>query len=159
MRCEDVREKIDAAWEEGFPVEVREHLAGCGACERYARDVRLVRAGLRALAEEAAPEASWGFAARLVRRWQAASQEDAAAAFLERVGRRFVYAASLLTLGLLLSLALTSSGPVRGPATDALMAQPEVVYARPDPLGEADAQELRDLLPIDLNQQSQKGPK
>lgn len=159
MRCEDVREKIEALWEEELPAEVRQHLAGCPACEACARDARLVRAGLRVLAEDVAPEASLGFATRLLRQLDAKSQDEAAAAFLERVGKRFVYAAALLTLGLLLALALPASGPVRGPLPDTLMAQPEIVSARPDPLGGTDAQDLRDLLPPASSDASQKGEK
>ncbi len=158
MRCEDVREQIDALWEEELTAEVRQHLAACGACEGYARDARVVRDGLRVLAEDAPPEASLGFAMRLLRQLDTPSQEETAA-FLERVGKRFVYAAALLTLGLLLALALPASGPVRGPLPDALMAQPEIVSARPDPLGGSDAQDLRDILPPAPNDASQKGEK
>ncbi len=158
MRCEDVREKIDALWGEELPGEVRRHLGECRACEGYARAARLLRTGLRVLAEDAAPEASLGFATRLLRQLHAPSQEEVAAAFLERVGKRFVYAAALLTLGLLLALALPASGPVRGPAQDALMAQPEIVSARPDPLGGSDVPEFRDVLPPASMGAGQKGP-
>ena len=159
MRCKDVREKIDALWEEGLSDEVCQHLAECRACEGYAREARLVRAGLRVLAEDAAPEASLGFVTRLLRQLDAPSQEEVAAAFLERVGKRFVYAAALLTLGVLLALALPASGPVRGPLPDTLMAQPEIVSARPDPLGGSDMPEFRDALPPAPRDASQKGTK
>ncbi len=159
MRCEDVREKIDTLWGEEIPGDVREHLAGCRDCEGYARDARLIRSGFRLLAEDSAPEATLGFATRLLRQLQAPSPEEVAAAFLERVGKRFVYAAGLLTLGLLLALALPASGPVRGPLPDTLMTQPEIVSARPDPLGGSDAPELRDILPPAPTDASQNGPK
>ncbi len=159
MRCKDVREKIDALWEEGISDEVCQHLAECRACEGYAREARLVRAGLRVLAEDAAPEASLGFVTRLLRQLDAPSQEEVAAAFLERAGKRFVYAAALLTLGVLLALAVPASGPVRGPLPDMLMAQPEIVSARPDPLGGSDTPEFRDVSPPAPSDASQKGTK
>ena len=103
-------------WGGELPAEAREHLSKCAGCEGYLRDARLVQAGFRALAEETAPEASFGFASRLVRRLQEWEEKGARSEFFETVGRRFVYATLALTLALLLSLALPTSGPVRGVA-------------------------------------------
>jgi anti-sigma factor RsiW len=136
MRCEEVRKIIAEDWPEEAPAAVREHLAGCPACDALARDDRLVRAGFHALAAEPAPEPSWGFSTRLLRRLQESPAQEGAE-FLERVGRRVVYATFLLALTLLLALALPSSGPLRGPTTaDLYLAQSEseVVTAGNDPI-------------------------
>ena len=55
--------------------------------------------------------------------------------FLERAGRRVVYATCVLALTLLLALALPSSGPLRGPTTAELyLAQSEEVTAGSIPI-------------------------
>jgi len=158
MRCKDVRDRIDELWTGEVPAETRAHLEKCSACQEYARDVGLVRAGFHALAEEPVPEASLGFAARLVRQLGEAAEQGTREEFLVHVGRRFVYVASLLTLGLLLALVLPSSGPVRGPASaDLFLAQPETVSVQSDSIVGGGWQENQDLLPVDLNGQNGKG--
>lgn len=136
MRCEEVRKIIAEDWLEEAPAAVREHLAGCPVCDGLARDCRLVRAGFHALAAEPAPEPSWGFSARLLRQLEGPSEQEGAE-FLERVGRRVVYATFVLALTLLLALALPSSGPLRGPTTAELylaQSESEVVTAGNDPI-------------------------
>ena len=148
MRCEEVRKIIAEDWPEETPAAVREHLAGCPVCDSLARDHRLVRAGFHALAAEPAPEPSWGFSTRLLRRLQE-SPEREGAEFLERVGRRVVYATFLLALTLLLALALPSSGPLRGPTTAELyLAQSEVVIAGNDPVFTGEFPENNGATPV-----------
>jgi hypothetical protein len=110
------------------------------------RDARLVQAGFRTLAEEAVPEASLGFASRLVRRLHEWQEKGARSEFFETVGRRFVYATLALTLALLLSLVLPTSGPVRGVAgADFLGLQSNGQSAQPDVIG-GDLGDSRDLI-------------
>jgi anti-sigma factor RsiW len=121
-------------WPEEIPAAVREHLAGCPACGALAREYGLLRAGFRALAAEPGPEPSWGFAVRVLRRLEESPEEEGAE-FLERAGRRVVYATCILALTLLLALVLPSSGPVRGPTTtDLYLAQSEELTAMSSPI-------------------------
>ncbi len=60
MRCADLRERLDNLWEGELSPEVRQHLAQCAACERYVRDLRLVRAGFRVLKRRGGPRAFAG---------------------------------------------------------------------------------------------------
>ncbi len=136
MHCDEVRELLEELETREPTASVREHLASCAECRTYARDWRLARASFRALAAEPAPEPTLGFAARLVRRLdETAERRRAGAEFLERAGRRFVYATLCLTLMILLALLLPDSGPLRGPTTaDLYMAQTDVVPAGSDPV-------------------------
>lgn len=157
MQCRDLRERVDEWWAGERSPEVREHLASCPACEAYLRDARLVRAGFRVLAEEPAPEPSVGFAARLVRALGEATEGRAAEEFLERVGRRFVYATSLLTLIALLALMLPASGPFRAPASSNLLVpQPEVMTAGVDPIG-SELQDPQEPTAADLSGEDTQG--
>jgi len=72
-----------------------------------------LRAGWEVLAREPAPEPMLGFRERLLRRLEEASRSGQAAEFLERAGRRVVWATLALALTLLLALVLPSQGPVR----------------------------------------------
>jgi hypothetical protein len=161
MRCKQIQELLNELWTGEVPAEVRTHLASCPACESYARDIRLVHAGFQALAAEPAPEPMLGFATRVVRRGQeTAEQGRRAEEFFERVGRRFVYATLLVTLAVLLALVVPASGPVRGPTSaDLLLAQPEMVVTRPDPLGGADWQDVQDMAPAGPTSEERKGQK
>ncbi len=136
MRCDEVQGLLDDLKASDVPAPAREHLAVCPACEAHARGWRLLRAGFSALAKEEVPEASLGFAARLLRHWEEADAQAASRAeFLERIGKRFVYATLMLTLSALLGLVLPSSGPLRAPTTpDVYMAQPEVATLESDPI-------------------------
>jgi len=159
MRCEDVRERVDELWEGQVPAEMRTHLAACPACAEYRREVRLVRAGLRLLAQDPAPEPTLGFAARLVRRLGEWTEESVRAEFFESVGRRFVYATLVLAMLLLVALVVPSTGPVRGPASaDLLVAEQEEVSVRPDPVGSY-WQESPALTPADATGGDKKGQK
>ena len=136
MHCRQVQAVLDELKPGETPAQVLEHLAGCSACEEYARGWRQLRGGFRALAVEEVPEPSLGFPARLARRLgQAADESRLGAEFLERVGRRFVYATALLMLTVLLAWVLPSSGPWRGPATpEVYLAQPEIASLGSDPV-------------------------
>jgi anti-sigma factor RsiW len=134
MRCEEVHRIFVEDWSEEISAPVREHLAGCPACGTLAREYGLLRAGLRALAAQPAPEPSWGFATRVLRRLEE-TRDEASGEFLERAGRRVVYATCILALTLLLALVLPSSGPVRGPTTtDLYLAQSEELTAMSSPI-------------------------
>ena len=72
MRCDDVQEKIVDGQPEAL---IREHLAACAECRAFARDWQQLQAGLRSLSGETAPEPSWGFAARVLRRIDAVDKD------------------------------------------------------------------------------------
>jgi len=147
MDCKELREMVSELWGEELPAEAREHLSQCAACERFWLDARLAQAGFRALAEEAAPEPSLGFASRLVRRLLEWERTGARSEFFETVGRRFVYATLALTLALLLSLVLPTSGPVRGVAgADFLGLQSSTQLSQPDVIG-GDLSDPHDVIP------------
>ena len=147
MRCREIQESLLAG---EIDTGVDEHLRGCASCRTFGHELELLRGGFRALAAEPAPDPSWGFASRVVRRLQ---EHPAGEEFLERIGRRVVYAASLLAIVLLMALALPSSGPFRGPTSAeiaaARMDQGEtggVIFAYES----ADNQDLNPL-PVDQN--------
>ena len=145
MDCKKTRDLVSELWGGELPAEVREHLSKCAGCEVFWRDARLVQAGFRALAGEAAPEASLGFASRLVRRLQEWEEMGARSEFFETVGRRFVYATLALALAVVLSLALPTTGPVRGVAgADFLGLQSPSQATQPDVLG-GDVSDSHDL--------------
>jgi hypothetical protein len=147
MDCKAMRDLVNDYRGGELSVEAREHLSECAGCGGYLRDARLVHAGFRALAEEAVPEASFGFASRLVRRLQEWQEKGARREFFETVGRRFVYATLALTLALLLSLVLPTSGPVRGIAgADFLGLQSNNRSSQPDVIG-GDLGDSREWIP------------
>jgi hypothetical protein len=147
MDCKEIRDLVAERWGEELPAEVREHLSKCAGCEVFWRNARFLQAGFRAWAAETPPEASFGFAARLVRRLQVWETTGARSEFFETVGRRFVYATLALTLALLLSLALPTSGPVRGVAgADFLGLQSHSQASQPDVVG-GDSGDTHDLIP------------
>jgi hypothetical protein len=151
MRCVDLRERLDNLWEGEPSPEVRQHLAQCAACERYVRDLRLVRAGFRVLKREAAPEPSLGFADRLVRRLGELSKQPSVGEFFEQAGRRFVYATLVLTFLLLLALALPPTGPIRGQSTaDLLVPTEETALVPSDPLGVSNVADVSDVTSVDV---------
>lgn len=148
MRCDDIRERLDSAWEGHQSAEVGEHLAACAACSRYLRDLRLVRSGFDLWRREAVPEPSLGFAERLVRQLGEVTRAPSVADFFERVGRRVVYATLALTLLVLLGLALPSTGPVRGLGTADLLIPSQEASAYSDPMGETAALESPEAAPV-----------
>ena len=136
MECKEIRDLVAERWGEELPAEAREHVSKCAGCEVYWRNARFLHTGFRALAEETPPEASIGFASRLVRRLQEWEATGARSEFFETVGRRFVYATLALTLALLLSLALPTTGPVRNVAgADFLGLQSRSQTSQPDVVG------------------------
>lgn len=119
MRCKDVKAILEGAPEGALSAPLQEHLSVCPDCREARKDLWLLRAGFRALAQELPPEASIGFSARVIRRLgRAVESGGATAEFIERIGRRFVLAGLLLTMSLLLAFALPSLGPLRGPSPD-----------------------------------------
>jgi hypothetical protein len=136
MRCEELRENLEAFETVELPAPAREHLASCPDCRGRVRDWRLARVGLGLLAEESVPELSVGFAARVVRRLEGVAEAGRSSGeFLERAGRRFVYASLLLALTALLFLLLPSSGPLRAPSTaDLYFAGTETFMSENDPV-------------------------
>lgn len=148
MRCDEVRDRLDDLWESGESAEIRRHLAGCAQCARDYRDLRLVRSGFRLLQRVEVVEPTLGFAERLVRQLGELSKAPSVADFVERVGRRFVYATLVLTFLALLALALPSTGPVRGLSIADMPAQ-EAALAYSDPIGESGLQESPDVTPVE----------
>ncbi len=147
MDCKETRDLVSELWGGELPREAQEHLSRCAVCERFWRDSVLVAAGFHALAEDAAPEASLGFASRLIRRLPEREGDGARSEFFETIGRRFVYATLALTLALLLSMTLPTAGPVRGVAgADFLGLQGQNRISQPDVIG-GDAGDLREMNP------------
>jgi len=136
MRCRRVRQLIiDESG--GQASEVAQHLAGCRACSSYSDHWDQLRRGLRRIAADPVPEPSWGFAQRVSRHLQEAlGMERTSEAFLERTGRRFVYAALLATVVLFLVLLVPRTSPVRssGAAVEMELTQPETSAAQNYPL-------------------------
>jgi predicted anti-sigma-YlaC factor YlaD len=150
MDCQAIRDLVSDLRGGELSAEAREHLSKCAGCEGFLREARLVHAGFCALAEEAAPEASLGFASRVVRRLQEWEEKGARGEFFETVGRRFVYATLALTLALLLGLVLPTSGPVRGVAgADFLGLQSNSQSSQPDVIG-GDIGDSHDWIPARL---------
>ena len=152
MRCRRVRRMVleDAG---STPATVEEHLKACARCAAYARDWTRLQAGLARMTEDAAPEPSVGFSARLVRRLrESASESRAREASLERTGRRFVLAALLVTALLMLGLLAPASSPVRFRLTAEIeAAQPEAMAAQNYPL-------FSSSLPADTDYEFAAGP-
>ena len=156
MRCEEVREVLEEWRAEELSPAVRAHLASCAACEQYAEDWRLARAGLRALAGEAVPEATIGFTARLARRLEEAGGPGRwGAEFLEQAGRRFVYATLLVTLMMILALLLPSSGPLGASEADLYPAVVESVPPATDPIFADDSREAAPAAPLTSTEEDQ----
>jgi hypothetical protein len=131
MRCRGVNEILEAWGSAELPAALREHLAGCASCRAHHESREILRAGFRALAEEALPEAPIGFAARLVRRLEEAVSEPARE-FLERAGRRVVYASLVLAMTVLLGLLVPPWSPLRGAAANHQTPTPQLQAAESD---------------------------
>lgn len=133
MHCDEVRDILMEFAGGEYPAGVGEHVRACAVCESVARDWQALCSGLAAMAAESVPEPSFGFASRVARRCGEAEPGQARDAFFERVGRRFVYAALVLAVTLLLVMILPSTGPVRAPTNSEIyLAQPEEVAAQND---------------------------
>ena len=144
MRCSEVQNELIASSGERSARTV-EHLESCPMCRAFARDMGLISLGFRTAAKETVPEATLGFAQRIVRLLQDSSSETwFEIQSLIGVGKRFVYAGLLVTLLLLLGLVLPSTSPVRAFATvEPYIAQPESAAAWDDPLFSDDVQSTR----------------
>jgi hypothetical protein len=127
MRCKNVEEILYETEDGNLTPIAAEHLAACPHCADTWKELRLMRAGFNAMAQDPVPEAMLGFSARVVRRLESAVDANRATAeFIERVGRRFVLAGMLLTMSFLLVFGLPASGPLRGPGKDEpYITQPE----------------------------------
>ncbi len=156
MRCKDVEAILDEARPKTLSEPIREHLTGCAACRDLWRDLRLLRAGFAALAQDPAPQVSLGFGARLIRRLEFVRNPGCAATeFFERVGRRFVLAGLLLAMLFILALALPSSGPFRGPAmAEVYLAQPEPGTQREAPILGDEFSDANEATPVNLSNRS-----
>ncbi len=151
MSCDDIRNRLDTLWDEEEPRELREHLASCGGCAAYRRDLRLVRAGMTLWKRDAAPAPSVGFANRLVRQLGELGKAPRVADFFERVGRRFVYATLALAMLALLALAVPSTGPIHSlTVADIQVPEQEASLAYSDPIGTAGPQETPDALTVEV---------
>ncbi len=132
MRCDVVRKRIEQEME--LPAEMDLHLAACTACADYRRRWRLIRSGFAELGKQEPPEASVGFAERLVRRL--GSVRDISPwgqSLIVEAGRRVVYATLFVALVLILGLVLPSSGPLRSPqAAQSILSEPEVATMSAD---------------------------
>lgn len=148
MRCNEVQELMVAGSLNG---PAQEHLAACPQCRSFARDAESLDAGFALLAQDAAPEPSWGFAARVLR----GLDETPARMFepLEFIGRRAVLAAGALAMTVMMALALSSSGPLRGerPGTFALSSVESTETAETLLAGGVDENEEISLLPVSMN--------
>ena len=150
MRCDDIRNRLDALWDGEDPVEIREHLAACRACTTFRHDLRLVRAGMTLWKLDDGPAPSLGFASRLARQLGDLGRVPRVAEFFERVGRRFVYAAATVTLLALLALSVPSTGPLQSlSATDIQVPAQEASLSYADPIGTAGPQEIPDAVTVD----------
>ncbi|HTV56115.1 MAG TPA: hypothetical protein VMI06_14525 [Terriglobia bacterium] len=124
MRCSEIRENLEPENDGHSKPFVREHLAVCSHCRSYAADLSKLAAGMKLLAEDRVPEPSIGFHTRVLRRLEQESGRD----FLERAGRRVVYATLIVVLFLLLAMIVPSSGPVRrSPSLETYWPQQETV--------------------------------
>ena len=140
-----MREFVSDLETDNLSLEVLDHVTRCSGCKVYLGNARLVKAGFRALAEETVPEASLGFASRMVRRLEEWGGKPSRSEFFETVGRRFVYAASALVLVLLLALLVPPSGPVRGVSSaDFVGMQADIRSSQFDMVGR-DVIDLQDL--------------
>jgi hypothetical protein len=136
MRCGKARRRLLEADAVGRPPALEDHFQHCPDCAAFEQDWGRLRTGLRRAAQDPPPEPSFGFATRLAFRLQAAlAEQRAGALFLERAGRRSVYAALVAALLLVLAVLVPRSGPVRAPSTaDIYLAEPEAVAARDYPI-------------------------
>ncbi|MGH9344489.1 MAG: hypothetical protein ACRD19_12095 [Terriglobia bacterium] len=141
MRCKEMQRM---AWENSQPgpnggarlaspleAAALRHLEGCARCQSYLKDLQALQAGFGVLARDAAPDPSWGFSDRVLRRLNEEKARKAPAPeFLESVGRRVILATLILVFTLLLAMILPSSGPVRHePTMESYWSQTESVTA------------------------------
>ena len=109
MRCNDVQGRL---MEGTMDAPANEHLAACPECRSFAGRVESLQTGFKFLAQEVAPEPSFGFAARVLRRLEDSPKSIFGP--LEVIGRRAVLAAGAVAMTVMLALAISSSSPLRG---------------------------------------------
>src|SRR5215472_7452046 len=136
MRCRKVQKNLAELGPTELSGPALAHLAAFDACRAAARRMELWRAGMEVLVREPVPEPSPRFLARVMRRLEeAVGERTTAEEFLERAGRRVIYATCVLTVAVLLVLVLPSSGPLRAPANAELFfAEPEIQTLADDPV-------------------------
>jgi len=133
MRCEEFLQSLDAVNSNSLPEPARGHLAQCPSCATAWSDWQLLRAGLRAIACDAPPEAQFGFASRVLRRLDEARDSGRAATLLfEHIGRRFVLGGLVLVALMILGMVLPASSPIRVAAMD----EPYLAQTEPSPRGD-----------------------
>lgn len=135
MRCNEVEDILISSAKQ--TLEVQAHLSTCPHCAELEGDWKRLRAGFALLASDQGPQPTWGFAERVKNRLADVSEQGQRwEEFLERAGRRVIYATLVVTLMILLGLVLPSSGPLRGPSHPAvLFAQPETTVSQEPILG------------------------
>ena len=148
MRCNEVQELIFGG---SLTAPAQSHLDACPQCRALAREAESLDAGFALLAQDAVPEPSWGFASRVLR-----GLGEAPARMLEPleiIGRRAVLAAGALAMTVMMALALSSSGPLRGERTGtfALSSVESTETAETLLAGGVDENEEINLLPVSLN--------
>jgi hypothetical protein len=146
MRCDDVREKLDALWDGEMAPEPGMHLAGCPDCSAYYHDLLQLRDGLNLWKQDEAPASSVGFAQRLIRQLGIDSKSPRVADFLELVGLRFVLGTLALVLLALFVFAVPSTGPVQ--SLSVADVQEQVTLSSSDPLSEANLLDASDSAPV-----------
>ncbi len=138
-----------------------DHLAVCSSCNDYARRRELWRAGVEALAAVPVPAPSPGFRTRVMRRLEEAVRERTTSEeFLERAGRRVVYATFVLAVAVLLVLVLPPTGPLRTPANAEIsFAEPETQTMADDPVFAEDHLGNRPPAKQPFPQQNERNPR
>jgi hypothetical protein len=127
MRCPEIRKQLDIfAGADSMP-SVRDHLLICSSCRAEAEAQKLLHEGFKSLAQEPIPEMSVGFVARLMRQLDSAALTiDPAREFLERAGRRVLYASLALALTVLIALMTPASSPLRASSGTEIYPAPHV---------------------------------
>jgi hypothetical protein len=148
MRCNDVHELIFGG---SLTAPAQEHLDACPQCRALAREAESLNAGFALLAQDAVPEPSWGFASRVLRGLNEAPSRMLEP--LEIIGRRAVLVAGALAMTVMMALALSSSGPLRGERTGtfALSSVESTETAETLLAGGVDENEEINLLPVNVN--------
>jgi hypothetical protein len=127
MRCSEIRKQLGIFASADSTPSVRDHLLICSSCRAEAEAQKLLHAGFKSLAQEPVPEVSVGFVARLMRQLDSAALSgDPAREFLERAGRRVLYASLALALTVLVALMTPASSPLRGSSGTEIYPAPHI---------------------------------
>ena len=119
MNCKEVQ---DGIVDGNMSPLAHAHLAECTSCQAVAHDAEALHAGLKLLAADAPPEASWGFAGRVLARLD----EKPTRFFepLEVIGRRAVFAAGALAMTLLMLAGFSIGGALGRDVRESLSLTP-----------------------------------